>query len=556
MEIDELPANENTRVRYADPSRFVFPVNEGFEEFTPVNRPVAEYFYLVFPMIFISPILIWTNEVLASSNYPVNVRVPVTKGEFIRWIGIRLCMVITPLRGGLDSYFATEAAEGSVYEPGNYGKRFKMSKNRFKAIQESLRFGPPESADGDPWWPIREFINAFNKRMQVVLLPGCFLCIDESMSMWKGMCSKIAGIFGLPHKTKIMRKPEGVGAEMKSLADCRTGCMMMIDLMEGMERNAVKEFNNLGAGAGTTLRLSKAYHGSNRVVVGDSWFASLMTAWELFKVGIFFMGIVKTASRCFPKKYLTEWCDANNARENRGKCKLLKTTKDDCNIYALGWSDKKGKHVVFTTGTTLEAEPSRRKRHRSVLRDGVWVKQRYEKVVKRPAIVKELFDAFSAIDVHDHLRQGLLEIERQWITRDWVLRLFGTVLGIIIVNAFNAYLYMDPGGLDFNTFLGNLAYQLIFNKFFTANERVLRPRAEDDAEEDEVEQCESGKLIDHPHYADKRGTSKRAKLMCNAVECSHQTAYYCKPCSAKAGRFISFCFGTRSCFISHVNHKN
>ena len=120
------------------------------------------------------------------------------------------------------------------------------------------------------------------------------------------MCSKIAGIFGLPHKTKIMRKPEGVGAEFKSLADCLSGCMLFIDIMEGMERNAVNEFNNLGAGCGTTLRLTKAYHASNRVVVGDSWFASLMTAWELYKVGLFFMGIVKTASRFFPKKYLTE----------------------------------------------------------------------------------------------------------------------------------------------------------------------------------------------------------------------------------------------------------
>ena len=69
----------------------------------------------------------------------------------------------------------------------------------------------------------------------------------------------------------------------------------------------MKEYNNLGAGAGTTLRLSKAYHGSNRVVVGYSWFASLMTTFELYRVGLFFMGIVKTASRSFPKKYLTEW---------------------------------------------------------------------------------------------------------------------------------------------------------------------------------------------------------------------------------------------------------
>ena len=181
--MEGLPANENNRNRYAEPSRFVFPVNERFEEFTPVERPIAEYFYLLFPMFLITSILVWTNEVLAASHYPVWIKAAVTKGEFLQWIGIRLCMVITPLRGGLDAYFATAAEEGSVYEPSNYKKRFNMSKNRFKAIQESLRLGPPDNPDGDPWWPIRQFIDAFNQRMHAVLIPGRFLCIAECMSM-------------------------------------------------------------------------------------------------------------------------------------------------------------------------------------------------------------------------------------------------------------------------------------------------------------------------------------------------------------------------------------
>jgi hypothetical protein len=154
-------------------------------------------------------------------------------------------------------------------------------------------------------------------------------------------------------------------------------------------------------------------------------------------------------------------------------------SKDTVDVYALAWSDKKGKQIVFTTGTTLDAEPSCRRRHRRILRNGQWEKAVYEKIVPRPNVIKELFDAFSTIDIHDHLRQGSLEMEREWQTKNWVLWLFMTILGIIIVNSFNAYLYMTKSMIeqdDFNEFLGKLSYQIIHNDFQREGERKLRRR--------------------------------------------------------------------------------
>ena len=553
-EMEELVFNESGRNRYAEPARFIFPANEGFDQFPDVEKPIVEYFYLVFPMIFINIILAATNTVLTASNYSEYVKRQLDKGEFLKWIGIRLCMVLTPLRGGIDAYFAVGSAEGTVYEGGNYGRRFGMPKNRFKAIQESLRFTAEAEHNDDPWRPIRQFIVAFNLRMSVVLIPGCFLCIDECMSMWKGMDYNIAGIFGLPHKTKIARKPEGVGCEMKSLADVTTGCLLLLDIMEGRERQEQKEYANLGAGTGTTKRMTKKYHGTNRVCIGDSWFASFLTALELFNVGLFFMGIVKTASRFFPKKFLSEWCEANNARERRGRHKLLRTRKDGVNIYALGWSDKKGKQVVFTTGTTLAAEPSRRRRHKRVLVDGVWRKETYEKVVPRPEIMKELFDGFSAVDVHDHLRQGSIEMEREWITRDWVLRLFGTLLSMIMVNAYLAYRYMTGREDDLNKFLGHLALQLINNKFIDRGAMVLRRRQRDEGvEEVEVLVHEAGYLCQLPLYADLKGTSQRARQRCKREGCAAPTGVYCIQCSDIANNvFVCYCYNTRTCFMQHT----
>jgi hypothetical protein len=176
--------------------------------------------------------------------------------------------------------------------------------------------------------------------------------------------------------------------------------------MEGAERNVGREYSHLGVGVGTCLRMTAPWHGTNRVLVGDSWFSSLLAAYYLWQVGIFFMGIVKTASKYFPKQFLTQWCHDNSDRANRGNHILLKTVKDGVNVYALGWSDKKGKQIVSTTGTTLPATPSRRRRHKRIEVNGRFGKEVYVKIVKRPDMVKEMFDAFSTIDIHDHLRQG------------------------------------------------------------------------------------------------------------------------------------------------------
>ena len=340
---------------------------------------------------------------------------------------------------------------------------------------------------------------------------------------------------------------------MKTLACVETGVIIKADLMEGAERNAQKDYADQGAGTGTSLRLTQAYHRTGRVLVGDSWFASVLTCVALFQAGLFFIGIVKTASRFFPKEFLSDWLEANHARENRGKHILLKTKRDGVDVYALGWSDKKGKQIIFTSGTTNPGAPSVRVRHKAVVRDGVWVKTTYQKVVNRPHVTEEMFNAYSTIDVHDHYRQGSLEIERLWITKDWILRIFGPFLGIIIVNSFNCYRFFIPESVDFNIFLGRLSYQLIFNKFLEIeeNERVLRQRP---GMNPEVSDSHTpAKFIDLDQYSDLRNTSKRATRQCANRSCKKKTVWYCVKCSnVEENIFKSFCLTKRDCFINHI----
>lgn len=62
------------------------------------------------------------------------------------------------------------------------------------------------------------------------------------------------------------------------------------------------------AGRATTLRLTEPWRGTGRIVVADSWFASVKTVLELEKRGVSFIGILKTATKQFPIKILKEKC--------------------------------------------------------------------------------------------------------------------------------------------------------------------------------------------------------------------------------------------------------
>ena len=79
--------------------------------------------------------------------------------------------------------------------------------------------------------------------------------------------------------------------------------MLKLEIMEGKERNNAKEYNELGFGTAVTLRLTKEYHNTNRTVIMDSAFASLKCVTNLKLNGLFTCGMVKTASRGYPKAF-------------------------------------------------------------------------------------------------------------------------------------------------------------------------------------------------------------------------------------------------------------
>ena len=342
----------------------------------------------------------------------------------------------------------------------------------------------------DPWWPIRSFILSFNERRVKHVKPGHTIVCDECMSAWKGSDGKYK-TNGCPHKTKIARKPEGVGCELKSAADGMSGIILQLELMEGSEAQSKKPGHaEYGEGTSQLLRLCAPWRGTARTIIADSAFSSVKSLLALLDQGLYFMGMVKTATKEYPKKQLLQWASGNGTSPtpNRGSHKLLQSiAPDGSKIIACVWVDKKPKTIICNRYTAHPGIPSERLRHRIDVVDGIPTTVQYTKMIPRPLIVEKFFELFSSIDVHDHYRQGSLAIEREWITHTWWHRTFGTIFGICVVDAYLAYRYESDKDVlastdvvDFTTFMDLLAHQLIHN-IYVPYSATLRRRSDDSA---------------------------------------------------------------------------
>ncbi|EGZ13033.1 hypothetical protein PHYSODRAFT_512848 [Phytophthora sojae] len=154
----------------------------------------------------------------------------IAEGDFFRFLGVRLAMAVEPRRGSLRAYWEKEVSEGFVGTAANFGERFCISRHTFEQISSALSFADDIPSD-DLWKPIRSIVVGYNSRRQDVVSPGDIMCVDECMSAWQGKEGKHCHD-GIPHKTKIPRKPEGIGAEIKAIADGDSGILLGLELVE------------------------------------------------------------------------------------------------------------------------------------------------------------------------------------------------------------------------------------------------------------------------------------------------------------------------------------
>ncbi|OWZ01991.1 hypothetical protein PHMEG_00026530 [Phytophthora megakarya] len=210
------------------------------------------------------------------------------------------------------------------------------------------------------------------------------------MRSWKGREAKYCHD-GLPHTTKISRKSEGKGTELKSIADVESRFLLGLELVEGAARRHSKQYaREYGEGTAVVLRLTEPYRGTGRTIVADSAFASVKTLVQLEqRLGLYFMEMVKTATVENPKSHLMKCL---NSAPMRGDFTVLSSSTTNGNdMYAMCWSDNKPKPIISNRGTTLPGTDAVRPSHCLIERNGIVEILLYEKRIPRPHMMEMFF---------------------------------------------------------------------------------------------------------------------------------------------------------------------
>lgn len=422
--------------------------------------------------------------------------IPPNLSEFIKFLGIILCMSLGSSRGARRDHWATEDDGDDIDEPPlKYGERFKMSRDRFDDIMRYMRWGKFDDSyeylEEDPWMPLRSFIQAFNAcRASATFKPGSVIVVDELMSMWEGAELKHYH-FGCPHVTKIKSKPVSVGIECKCSCDGESGVMLFLDIQEGRIANNMKLYaDEFKFHTAVTLRCTMNWKNTWRLVVADSAFSSVDTAIALLRNGLHFIGVVKTAHTKFPKDFFDLW-EASNPEKGKSLF-MVTTTEVDGTKHTLLASDwicrKQGKRLISTCSSGAPGEPQIIKYSKTVQKNGTFEDVQKEWSSEITKVYEDMFEHFSAIDVHDHYRQGILQLELHWRTQTWWHRLLATVLGVIFTDCYFIYRhefhkyneYTSAGAegghemLSYEKFLSSLCKSMIFNDIDTSGWHLLR----------------------------------------------------------------------------------
>ena len=280
-----------------------------------INQQLSrlEYFLMMFPPTHLQDMTRWTNRGLTANN-----KENTTVGELLKFFGILILSSKFEFQSRRNLWSTTAPAK---YIPAPAFGKTGMPRMRFDDLWKYIRWSNqprqrPEGMSSEQyrWQLVDDFIDKFNEHPAASFQPSELICVDESISRWYGKGGHWIN-HGLPMYVAIDRKPEN-GCEIQSAACGRSGIMIRLKLVkttdeqtrEQEEAAVQNEEDNQGLlhGAVVMKELVLPWLHTDRIVCGDSYFASVPAALMISRYGMRFIGVVKSATRQFPMAYLSQ----------------------------------------------------------------------------------------------------------------------------------------------------------------------------------------------------------------------------------------------------------
>ena len=399
---------------------------------------------------------------------------------------------------------------------------------------------------------VDDFVSAINEWKAKKFFPGSIICVDESMIRWYGIGGDYLPI-GLPHYVKINSKPDA-GIEVQTSACSKSGVLGQLRLIKSKAEMAhVNYCSGVPAdeNAGTTAVkvLTQPWHGSNRIAVGDSAFGSVATAMATKNVGLCFVGVVKTATKKFPKDYLT-----NVQLGGKGDFYGMTTKHEGVDLMAFTWCDRERRTFITTAGSLAKANQQERFRYRPV-GPANEVAERVLLAIDLPLSAEMYYAGNGAVDFHNRVRSKEVRMEKRLVTKRWDIRTNLGLLAMLFTDTWLLYKAArgDALHLTSNEFFEKLAEELIDADFAERN----KTRAEASKKLPPIVQ-KSNDELHRPTKRHRHGKPNQRKQN-NCIICKSSCTYICAVCSHQQVRETFVC-GTktdRKCWDEHVtqHHK-
>ena len=402
-----------------------------------------------------------------------------TTGELLKMFGVLI--LITKYQ------FASRASLWATVQPSKYVNaanfgRTGMSRNRFDVLWRCIRFGeqPVERPEGMTsekyrWLLVDAFVENFNNHRATNFEPGTHICCDESISRWYGMGGDWINE-GLPMYVAIDRKPEN-GCEIQNVCCGDSGIMIQVRLVKTSEEESTRpqevdgqQDGMLPHGGKIMFDLIRPWLYSRRIICADSYFSSVATATEALRLGVGFIGVVKTATRQYPMAWLQSY-----ELGERGDRKGLVSYQDGKpTLLSYAWVDRERRYFISNTLSLSAGQPFVRKRWRQVDQTADASPEKVELLVQQPKATEVYYSVCSKIDRHNRNRQDTLRMERKVETRLWWKRVGTSLLSMVIVDTWLAYSQCILQGDEVESqdeFYGYLAEELIDNSYDTTGTR-------------------------------------------------------------------------------------
>jgi len=283
-------------------------------------------------------------------------------------------------------------------------------------------------------------------------------------------------------------------------------------------------------GCDVLYELVKPWANTDRLVVADSYFASVTTALHLKKAGLRFIGVVKTATKGFPMQYLGNV----PLMKGKGGMKGLLSTDPETNtqLLAFVWIDRDRRYFIATAGSLGPGAPIRRQRWRQVDTDTPNAEPvKVDIEIDQPEAAELYYSACGKIDQHNRHRQAGLMLETKLKTMNWHTRMNLTLLGMVIVDSFLLMqgCHGSSKAMDQRLFYEKLAEELIDNTHDTVGLRPRKRSAAAAAPEASLPRVELHLTSPTPTKKKKK-SNKKHRLQGRCMHCGKSTSWVCREC--------------------------